>query len=175
MKINKFLLSFIIMFVTFTTVLSFSNTVSAKAISEYDEDDLQELQTENPFEMTFSEMALSIGDFVMEYLTFLLKEEVTVQKIIYNEVDALNANFFVNGENPSNAPATEFIVEAVNKWYDLLGRIVIIIYMMALVVVGIMTMLGRRWSKSESAGIVNKMDYGNCNILFFPIRNEICF
>lgn len=179
MKKNKILAYAITIFITFITVLSFSNPVMASnttniGTAQYTKEQLKALQTDNPFEMTVSEMCLAVGDFIMEYLTFLLKEEVTVQKIIYNRVDALNANFFANGENPSPAPASEFITKAVNAWYDLLGKIVIVTYLMALIVVGIMTMLGRRWTKGKGTRIISKMDYRNSYILFIPICNEVC-
>ncbi|MBQ8299083.1 MAG: hypothetical protein IJX99_04325 [Clostridia bacterium] len=177
MKKNKFLVYMITIVMTFITVLSFSSTVNAETTigsAKYDEEDLKKLQTDNPFEMAVCEMCLAVGDFVMEYLTFLLKEEITVQKIIFNRVDALNANFFSQAENPSTAPASEFITKAVNTWYDLLGKIVIVIYLIALIVVGIMTMLGRNYAKSTSKRFACKVDDRNCDILLVPICNEIC-
>ena len=192
MKKSKFLAYAITIFITFITVLSSSNPVNAYGVAEaikknvaqqqvgniggvqYTKEQLQKLQTNNSFEMATSGMCLAVGDFVMEYLTFLLKEEVTVQKIIYNRVDALNANFFAKSENPSPAPASKLITEAVNAWYDLLGKIVIITYLMALIVIGIMTMLGRNWTKSQGSRFTSKVDDRNSDILFISICNEIC-
>ena len=143
MKNSKFFQRFMAIFMAFITVLSFSSQTFAMSITpEKAREIRKKLQESGPFEMAVTDMCLAVGDFVMEYLTFLLKDEVTVQKIIYNQVDALNANFFENSINPSEAPATEIIREMVNTWYEFLGKLVIIIYMIALIVVGLRTMQG---------------------------------
>lgn len=179
MKKNKFLLYVITVFITFITVLSFSKPVQASDThvggATYTKKQLKELQTKNPFEMTICEMFLAVGDFVMEYLTFLLKEEVTVQKIIYNRVDALNANFFANAENPSTAPASEFVTKTVNAWYNLLGKIVMLTYIIALVVVGIMTMLGGAGQKAKAQELLIKWTMGIIIFCFFPYVMRYAF
>ena len=99
MKKNKFLIFFVTLIMTFTTIFSFS--VSHAATEEEIKAYKENLKQANPIEMTISELCLDVGDFVMEYLTFLVKEEVTVERIIFNQVDALNANFFDKTPNPS--------------------------------------------------------------------------
>lgn len=176
MRKNRLLKVFVSVFLAFITVLSFSSEIYATNISESKIKEIREnFEQAKTFEMALTDLSLSVGDFIMEYMTFLLKQEVTVQKIIYNEVDALNANFFKNSQNPSKAPASEIVTEIVNEWYDTLFKIVLVIYMAALVVVGLKIMLRNTREKSASSGIVCKMDNGNSDIIFVPIRNEICF
>lgn len=124
--------------------------------------------TATPLEMTISEIGLNIGDFILEYLTFLVKEEVTIEKIIFNRVDSLNANFFDRAPNPSTAPATKYVRDAINYWYDFLGKIVIVLYLMALVVVGIMMMLDNPQKKVQAKDLLKKWTIGIAIFYFFP-------
>ncbi len=169
MKNSKFFKRFMAIFLTFITVLSFSSQTFAMSITPEKAKEIREkLQESGPFELAITDMSLAVGDFIMEYLTFLLKDEVTVQKIIYNQVDALNANFFTNSTNASEAPATEIIREMVNTWYDFLGKLVIIIYMIALIVVGLRTILGGVNAKAQAQELFMKWTMGLAIFFFFP-------
>lgn len=176
MRKKGFLKVFVSIFLAFITVLSFSGEIYATNISESKIKEIREnFEQAKTFEMALTDLCLSVGDFIMEYMTFLLKQEVTVQKIIYNEVDALNANFFKNSQNPSKAPASEIVTEIVNEWYDTLFKIVLVIYMAALVAVGLKIMLRNTWQESTSTRIIYKMDNGNSDTILVPILNEVCF
>lgn len=131
--------------------------------------------TKNPFEMTLSELGVTFGDYLMEYLTFLLKEEVTIEKIIFNRVDALNANFFDKVSNTSNAPATKYVHEAINFWYDFLGKIVIVVYLMLLVVIGITMMLDNPQKKTKARELLKKWTIGIAIFYFFPYAIRYAF
>ncbi len=175
MRKKGFLKVFVSIFLAFITVLSFSNEIYATNISQAKMKEIREkFEQANPFEMALTDLSLSVGDFIMEYMTFLLKQEVTVQKIIYNEVDALNANFFKKGTNPSKAPASEIVTEIVTEWYDVLFKIVLVIYLAALVAVGLKTMLRKCWQESTGTRVIYEVDDGNRDIVFIPVRNEIC-
>ena len=176
MKNSKFFQRFMAIFMAFITVLSFSSQTFAMSITpEKAREIRKKLQESGPFEMAVTDMCLAVGDFVMEYLTFLLKDEVTVQKIIYNQVDALNANFFENSINPSEAPATEIIREMVNTWYEFLGKLVIIIYMIALIVVGLRTILGGVGAKAQAQELLVKWTMGLAIFFFFPYLMRYSF
>ena len=176
MRNSKFFQRFMALFLTFITVLSFSSQAFAISITPQKAQQLRkDMMDTSPFELTITDMCLSVGDFIMEYLTFLLKDEVTVQKIIYNQVDALNANFFVNSVNPSEAPATEIIREMVNEWYDFLGKLVIIIYMIALIVVGLRTILGGVGAKAQAQELFMKWTMGLALFFFFPYLMRYSF
>ena len=176
MKNSKFFQRFMALFLTFITVLSFSSQAFAMDITpEKAREIRQKLQEAGPLELAVTDMCLAVGDFIMEYLTFLLKDEVTVQKIIYNQVDALNANFFVNSVNSSEAPTSEIIREMVNTWYDFLGKLVIIIYMIALIVVGLRTLLGGVGAKAQAQELLVKWTMGIAIFFFFPYLMRYSF
>ena len=115
MRNSRFFKRFMAIFLTFITVLSFSSQTFAMSITpEKAREIRQKLQESGPFELAITDMSLAVGDFIMEYLTFLLKDEVTIQKIIYNQVDALNANFFKNSTNPAIDNSDSFVLSTLN-------------------------------------------------------------
>lgn len=176
MRNSSFFKRFVAIFLTFITVLSFSSQAFAMSITPEKAREIREkLQESGPFELAITDMSLAVGDFIMEYLTFLLKDEVTIQKIIYNQVDALNANFFVNSTNTSEAPTSEIIREMVNTWYDFLGKLVIIIYMIALIVVGLRTLLGGVNAKAQAQELFMKWTMGLAIFFFFPYLMRYSF
>ena len=176
MKNSKFLKKCIAIFLTFITVLSFSSEAFAMGISEERMKELrEEMKQTSSWELAITDLALTVGDFIMEYSTFLLKEEITIQKIVYNQVEALNANFFEKTPNASDAPATGIIREIVNEWYDILSQIVIIIYMMALVAVGTKILLGTATQKVEAKELFMKWTMGIIIFFFFPYVMRYAF
>lgn len=172
---NKFLYKLIMMILIVTTVLSFSSVVFAESLTDEQRAMRDKFGKANALEMSVSEMCLAVGDYAMEYLTFLLGEEVTVERIVFNKVDSLNANFFDDSINPSEAGPTRYVKVAVNKWYALLGQMAIIIFMIALIVVGIMTMLGGPAKKAKAQELLVKWIIGIAIFYFFPFLMKYAF
>ena len=178
MKNNKFLKCFVGVILTFITVLSFSSKTFAMEITEAEMKKIrQDFEQANAFEMAITDLCLSVGDFIMEYLTFLMKEEITVQKIIYNQVDALNANFFSNTTvaRKTSAPASEIVIEIVNEWYSFLRKVVVMFYMCALVAVGLKTLLGTPGKKVEAKELLVKWSMGVAILFLFPYLMRYSF
>lgn len=125
-------------------------------------------QQAGALEMTVSELCLSVGDHFMEYINFLLKEEVTIDKIIYNKVKSLNANFFDKSVNPTKSTASKFIKDIVNSWYSFLGKIVIVVYLIALVAIGVMIMLGGAGRRASAQDMLIKWTLGIAIFYLFP-------
>lgn len=171
MKKNRILSIILLILITFTTL--FSSSVSYATVTK--DDVRNSLPQTNAFEMTITELMLTVGDFASEYLTFLLKEEVTIQKIIFNKVDALNANFFTNGTNASKAPATTFIRTVVNEWYAFLQKIAIIVYMVVLLVIGIKIILKGAEGKANAQSLILKWTMGIIILFFFPYIMRYAF
>mgnify|MGYP006988933714 CR=1 FL=1 len=69
-------------------------------------EDIEKLQTQNPFERVFSKFLLSVGDYVAQYLPVIFREEITIDRIVYNKVYMLNANFFEKSTNAAVSPAS---------------------------------------------------------------------
>lgn len=164
--INRNILIILIVVMTFTTIFPFS--VSKAATEKEMKEQLSKMQTDNLFEMATTDLMLKLGDFVTEYLTFLLKEEVTIHKIIFNKVSRLNANFFTNSKNPSKEDATNYIKITVNEWYRFLGKIAIMVYMVCLVYVGIKIMIGTASQKASAMEAIKKWTIGIALFYFFP-------
>lgn len=165
---KKRVLTFILV-IAMAFITAFSVPVSNAAVTAEQRKQIREnLKMANPIELTISELCLGVGDFFMEYLTFLLKEEVTIEKIIFNKVDCLNANFFPSTPNPSTAPATVYVREVINTWYAFLQKITIIIYMMSLVAVGIMILLGGAERKANARQLLMKWTIGIVIFYMFP-------
>ena len=172
---KKFMSKLIVLIMIVTTVLSFASVTFADSLTAEQRAMRDKFGKANAFEMTISEMCLAVGDYLMEYMTFLLGEEVTVERIIFNKVDALNANFFNSSINPSGAPASKFVRAAINEWYSLLGQIVIIVFLMALAAVGIMTMLGGPGKKAKAQELFVKWIIGIAIYYFFPYVMKYAF
>ncbi len=172
---NRILYKLITIVLIVATVLSFSSVVFAAQLTDEQRAMRDKFGKANAFEMSISEMCLAVGDYAMEYLTFLLGEEVTVERIVFNKVDSLNANFFDDSINPSEAGPTRYVKVAVNKWYALLGQMAIIIFMIALIVVGIMTMLGGPAKKAKAQELLVKWIIGIAIFYFFPYVMKYAF
>lgn len=103
---------------------------------------LENLRTENPFEMTLSGYALSFGDSILEQATFMYKQKVSVDRIVFNDVLSLNANFFELSKGEiETTNATRVICGVINNWYNLFRGLAIIAYMITLIYVGIKIIL----------------------------------
>ena len=87
----------------------------------------------------------------MEQITFMYKEQITIDKIVFNNVTSLNANFFelAKGEIETTT-TTKIICGIINNWYSAFKGIAIIAYMLVLIYVGIQTILRKSKCKSKS-------------------------
>lgn len=157
---NKFLSIILIFVIALSTLFSFSISnadTSSKTINingqilsiEDIEKNLQKLQTKNPFEMAVSEIAIGIGDFLLDYMVFLVKDEITIDRLVFNKVPSLNANFFEANKKGLVPDTTEIICDVVNDWYAFFNGIAIVAYLMILVFIGIKILLRNSFGKSK--------------------------
>ena len=133
-----------------------------------DDDEKEKLKTDNPFQQVMSEFGLSVGDYAHDYLSQVLKEEVTIDKIVYNEVDFLNANFFDTSTNPANSSASVIVKNAINTWFSYFQRITLMVAMVSLVVAGIKIILGTPNSKVKAMEILKKFVMAIALVYLFP-------
>ena len=111
---------------------------------------LKDLETDNPFEMTLSGFVLQFGDSIMEQLTYMYKERISVDRIVFNNVLAINPNFFEFAKGNLEMPnATKILCGIINAWYEVFNGIAIIAYLLVLIYVGIQTILRNSKSKSK--------------------------
>ena len=89
----------------------------------------------NPLEETICDLMLAAGDFFTKVLDEVLGEEVTVTALVYNEIDAVNPNFFDDSNSGSGMVGD--IKSTISKWYGLLMKVVISVYLVALLAIGV--------------------------------------
>lgn len=148
---NKILSIILIFVIAFSTLFSFSisNANSAETINfngeiitrEEIENRLKKLQTDNPFEMAVSDIALGIEDFLLDYIVFLIKDEITIDRLVFNKILSLDANFFEANRKGLVPDTTEIICNVINNWYAFFNGITIVVYLIILVFVGIKILL----------------------------------
>lgn len=156
---NKILSIILIFTIAFSTLFSFSisNASSSETINlngeiitkEEIETRLKNLQTDNPFEMAVSDIALGIGDFLLDYVVFLIKDEITIDRLVFNKVFSLNANFFEVDKKGLVPDTTEIICDVINNWYTFFNGIAIVAYLIFLVFVGTKIILRHSFFKSK--------------------------
>ena len=94
---------------------------------------------ENIWQATVAELNLAIGDFIENLITKVVGQKITIQNLIFNEVDAVNANFFDPTVKGTSVHKT--IRKAVNTWYDVFLTLAVTFYAIALLAVGIKILL----------------------------------
>lgn len=95
-----------------------------------------------------TELLLSIGDAIRDLINSIVGE-VTLGKVIYNEVEALNVNFWNNGSASSSIG--QLLKPLVSFWYGKFQGIVFIIYICVLLFVGIKIMITSTAGSLEKA------------------------
>ena len=182
MQNNKLITYILIFIIAFSTFFSFS--VSEASTVNFDGrpvakeeivENLKTMQTTDPFEMAVSSIFLDIGDLIVDYSVFVFKDEITIDKLVFNDVLSLNANFFDMSKKGLVPDTTEVISEAINNWYSFFKGLAIVIYMIVLVAVGIKIMLGVAGSVAEAKDLIVKWTMGIAILLLFPYVMKYAF
>ena len=151
------------------------DTSAEVATTGYTEEELEALKTNNNFEEVISDFLLCMGDYAHDYLTQLFKEDVTIDKIVFNNVVLLNANFFTKSENSSGSDATKIVRTVINTWYEYFRTIALLICVSAIVVAGIKILLGTPDGKNKAKDILKKIVVGVMLVYFFPFIMKLGF
>ena len=176
---NKLISRILILIVLFSTLFSFCNLCMADENNTLTKEELDDrlriLQTNNPFEMTISELLLSFGDVIQDYMTFLFKDELTIDRIIFNKVISLDANFFKYNNKGLVPDTTKVVCDTINNWYKIFNSISIVVYLMMLVVVGIKIILGMPGAKADGKELAVKWGTGIAILFLFPYVMRYAF
>ena len=176
---NKLISRILILIVLFSTLFSFFNLCMADENNTLTKEELDDrlriLQTNNPFEMTISELLLSFGDVIQDYMTFLFKDELTIDRIIFNKVISLDANFFKYNNKGLVPDTTKVVCDTINNWYKIFNSISIVVYLMMLVVVGIKIILGMPGAKADGKELAVKWGTGIAILFLFPYVMRYAF
>lgn len=174
-------LGVIILFVLIFTIASplsvfaKNDTSTSTGYKTLTEKDLDNIKSHNAFEIVISGFLLDIGDYAQDYLTKLFKEEITIDKIVFNKVILLNANFFKNSANSSESEASEIVRDIINKWYSAFRTIALLICVSAIVAAGIKILLGTPEGKATAQEILKKVVLGITLALLFPYVMKLGF
>lgn len=176
---NKLISRILILIVLFSTLFSFCNLCMADENNTLTKEELDDrlriLQTNNPFEMTISELLLSFGDVIQDYMTFLFKDELTIDRIIFNKVISLDANFFKYNNKGLVPDTTKVVCDTINNWYKIFNSISIVVYLMMLVLVGIKIILGMPGAKADGKELAVKWGTGIAILFLFPYVMRYAF
>ena len=113
-------------------------------INDYDENKAGVLQE------AFTDLFLDVGDFMSNMLNAVVGENVSMQKLIFNEASSLNPNFFDSSLEVNNE-TTRIMREQINKWYSFFMTLAIAVYLIVLLGMGIKVVIG------STAGGMEKM------------------
>lgn len=176
MRKKKFLSNILIFVIIVSTLFSFSVS-HAWNISEFDGESvskkemvsrLNALQTDNPFELTLSEICLTFGDYLMDQTVFIFKEEITIDRLVFNNVLSLNADFFAMSKESVVPDTTEIFVGVINNWYSFFKSLTTLVYLIFLVFVGAKVILGTASSKAKAQDLIIKWTIGMAILYLFP-------
>lgn len=96
---------------------------------------------ESWWQATVAELNLAVGDFIENLITKVVGQKITIQSLIFNEVDAVNANFFDTTTKGTSIHST--IKNSINDWYAVFETLAVTFYMAGLLFVGIKIVLSR--------------------------------
>lgn len=94
----------------------------------------------NPMEEAIVDLMLLIGDHLILLINAIVGEDVTITNLVYNNVNAVNPNFF--DPSVSGAGVTSNIKPIISEWYNIFTGIAIAIYLLVLLTIGINVLLG---------------------------------
>lgn len=141
-----------------------------------DEEKIKELQEGvSIFEQVLTEFGLTVGDYAQDYIRKIFKEELTVDKLVFNDSPNFNANFFDNSANPATSEASNAVKGFINKWFDYFKKLSLVVILCFLVVAGIRTMLSSTKGKVKALETVKKVVIAVMLIYFFPYVIRIAF
>lgn len=147
-------------------------------IQNYSNDETSEieaLRTNNAFEQVATEFFLTIGDYAQDYLSQTFREDITIDRIVYNRVVMLNANFFDKSVNPAVSTASKIVKEFINKWFEFFSKLALVVIMIFVVVAGIKIILGTPNGKAKAGEILKKIVMAVVLIYFFPYVMRYAF
>ena len=146
---NKNYLKLISLALCFACFLSFGNVVNAdisglgNAFNEVYEKIMSGI----------TDMLVSFGDGVMHILTISVGETVTIDKLVFNNVERLSIDYWNDDTTTANTtkePIKAFMSPVVEKWYAVFFKIAVMVYMVVLVYIGISIMLSSTADKKAS-------------------------
>ena len=125
--VTKFLMLILVFLLAFPFHFTLASSDESEEIEDPNyvvtENEVKDLQTKNDFEAVISSFFLGVGDYAQDYLNQVFREEITVDKIVYNKAVLLNANFFNRSMNTSQSNASSILRQIITKWFEYFRKI----------------------------------------------------
>ena len=120
----------------------------------------------NLVEATINNILLPFGDGLLYVISRSVGEQVTIDGIIFNSVEKVDANFWATG---SNGSVKNILSKVVTYWYNVFRKIAIVVYMITLVGIGISIMLNSTaQKKAKYKGALMSWVVGVAILFLFP-------
>lgn len=176
MKIFIFILVFVMVFPSTLFASSVSDAIGGlEGMIEASSEDIEKMRTNNAFEQVLTEFFLSVGDFAQDFLSQSFREEITIDKLVFNKAVMLNANFFTRSANPSASNAAKIVGDFINNWFSFFQKITLVIIMIFILVAGIRIILGTPNSKVKAKELIFKLVMAVVLVYFFPFVMRYTF
>ncbi len=132
-------------------------------------------KSEDKFELSVVSLMLTVGDFFVQLINDIVGEDVTITRLIFNQVRSVNVNFF-----DANARRGTFggmaIGEAVNKWFQFFRVFAIMFYLIALLTIGIQVLLNSTAQGIQKAReFMSKWVKGIAMLFLMPLAMRYVF
>lgn len=135
----------------------------------------KESASDSGFEIGLVNLFLGVGDFLMKVIDNVVGESVTVTKLVYNDVKAVNANFF-DGAVQSNTFGGSDFRDALNNWYQIFKSFAIVVYLIALLAIGIHVLFNSTAAGTQKAReLISEWAKGVIILFFIPIGMKWIF
>lgn len=120
----------------------------------------------NLVEATINNILLPFGDGFLYVISRSVGEQVTIDGIIFNSVEKVDANFWATG---SDGSVKNILSKVVTYWYNVFRKIAIVVYMITLVGIGISIMLNSTaQKKAKYKGALMSWVVGVAILFLFP-------
>lgn len=187
MEKNKKIVAIFMLLVSVFTLFSFSTLYAEDSkddVITYDNgllsneevtERLNSLQTDNALEYTLSGFALDLGDMIIDFITFFFNDEITIDRLVFNRISSLDANFFKYNKMSLIPRMTKVLCSMINNWYFVFRGIAIIAYLMVLTIIGIRIMLATPGAKADAKMLLSKWTIGVAILVLFPYVMKYAF
>ena len=158
LKFNKF----ICIIICFTCFFSFGNSVNA---------DIEDVKIDNVVS-GITDMLVAFGDGVIHLISSSVGETVTIDKLVFNDIDKLSIDYWNDDTSISDTgekPLKAFMAPVVEKWYAVFFKVSIMVYMVVLVYIGISIMFSSTAEKKANfKDAIGNWVVGIIILLMFP-------
>lgn len=145
---NKKILKLIYLMLAFTLFFSLFNISYADEMADFEKNQPKVVKA-------LTDFLVSLGDGVIHIVSVAIGENITIDKLIYNNVQKVSIDYFhdIDNDDVDNAtkePIKAFMEPVVEKWYAVFFKIATMVYMVVLVYIGIAILISSTAEKKAN-------------------------